>query len=98
MLKLNPKKEESEEENGKAGSLLKDLLTQKHEASKKANEALKKIEAEGAKAFHEHRMKAEKAPYHEKKNADEYKAWSEGWFNAAQELKQGEEKVMQQCF
>lgn len=77
--------QENEEDAGKAGSMLKSLLSQKKEVSAKANDALKKIESEGAKAFHEHRMKAEKAPYHEKKNADEHKAWMKGWMKAAQE-------------
>lgn len=77
----NPTAEE-EEDHGR-GSMLKSLLSQRKEVSKKASEAMKRIEAEGAKAFHEFRMKHEKAPYDQGKQAEEFTAWSKGWSKAA---------------
>lgn len=73
----------AEEEETGQGSMLKSLLSQRKEVSKKASEAMKRIEAEGAKAFHEFRMKNEKAPYDQEKQAEEYNAWTKGWSKAA---------------
>lgn len=75
---------ENEEQDGdKKGSMLKSLLTQRKEVSQKASEISKKYEAEGAKAFHEIRMKHEKSPYCPTKQCDEHNSWTKGWMKAA---------------
>lgn len=75
---------ENEEQDGdKKGSMLKSLLTQRKEVSQKASEISKKYEAEGAKAFHEIRMKHEKSPYCPTKQCDEHNSWTKGWLKAA---------------
>lgn len=74
---------EEQESDGKKGSMLKSLLSQRKEVSQKAAEISKKYEAEGAKAFHEIRMKHEKSPYCPQKQSDEHCAWSKGWQKAA---------------
>jgi hypothetical protein len=77
------KKEENEEDV--KPTFLQSLLQQKKTAAKKANDALKDIESEGAKAFHEHRMAGEKSPYDPKKAASDHETWTRGWQKAAAE-------------
>lgn len=73
------------EETDKSDSLLKSLLTQRKQASQKASEIMKKYELEGAKRFHEIRMKHERSPYDQSKQGEEHAAWTKGWSKAAGE-------------
>lgn len=74
---------ENEESSSGKGSMLKTLLSQRKEVAKKAGEAMKRFEDEGAKAFHEFRMKHERSPYDKTSNAEEHAAWVKGWQKAA---------------
>lgn len=78
---MHGKKETENEET--SGSMLKSLLAKRSEVSKKASEVSKKYETEGAKAFHEIRMKHEKSPYCPNKQGEEHTAWTKGWQKAA---------------
>lgn len=74
-----------EQEEDASPSLLKSLLNQRKAVSSKASAIMKKFEMEGGRAFHEHRMKGGKSPYHQQKQGVEHAAWLKGWTKAAQQ-------------
>jgi hypothetical protein len=78
------KNTQENEESGKP-TILQSLLSQKKTATQKANTALKQVESEGAKAFHEHRMAGMKSPYNSKKESSSHETWTRGWSKAAAE-------------